>query len=398
MPDGQPAPLLYPEFLPGSEDVLAVCDKPEDERDVCIASLNQGTVTSVKTLFKNVTAARFTPFGGGRLLFVKNDNLYVQRMNVTARAVEGEPELLVSGVGSQPALRRADFSVANNGTIAWRPGKAALAQLTILDREGAAVGVAGPLGSIDSVYLSPADPSLLIATEDSSDWLLRVGDSGRAPLPRDAHLHTWTAEGRLVGLRNDTLVIQEAGGRAPTEVIAKLPPEVRAVSAFSPDGERVIGRIGLQASWARVTELANLNAWTPLTDMEEQQVDVSFSPDGRFVLYQSENDVYVQPVATPGRRQLIAKDGRDPVWRGDGKEIAFIRLDDGVWSVAVSSSGGTPTFGVPTRLFGGIRRAANNVALSQSLAVSRDGSRFFVVQGVAQPEAGVIHVRTAALR
>jgi Tol biopolymer transport system component len=132
--------------------------------------------------------------------------------------------------------------------------------------------------------------------------------------------------------------------------------------------------------------------------MEEQQVDVSFSPDGRFVLYQSENDVYVQPVATPGRRQLIAKDGRDPVWRGDGKEIAFIRLDDGVWSVAVSSSGGTPTFGVPTRLFGGIRRAANNVALSQSLAVSRDGSRFFVVQGVAQPEAGVIHVRTAALR
>jgi hypothetical protein len=32
VPDGQPAELLYPEFLPGSEDVLAVCDKPEVER------------------------------------------------------------------------------------------------------------------------------------------------------------------------------------------------------------------------------------------------------------------------------------------------------------------------------------------------------------------------------
>ena len=399
MPDGQPAELLYPEFLPGTEDVLAVCDKPDDERDVCIATLCEATVTSLKTLFKNVTAARFTPFGGGRLLFVKNDNLYAQRMNLTARAVEGEAQLLVSGVGSQPALRRADFSVANNGTIAWRPGKAALAQLTILDRQGAALGVVGPVGSIDSVYLSPADPSQLLATEDSSDWLLRVGDSGRAPLPRDAHLHTWTADGRLLGLRNDTLVTRVADGRTPIEVIGKLPPEVRAVSAFSPDGERVIGRIGLRASWARVADLANLNAWTPLIDMEEQQVDVSFSPDARFVLYQSDNDVYVQPVSGQGRRQLIAKDGRDPVWRGDGKEIAFIRFDDGgVWSVAVSSSGGRPTFGVPTRLFGGIRRAANNVALSQSLAVSRDGSRFFVVQGVAQPESGVIHVRTAALR
>ncbi len=319
-------------------------------------------------------------------------------MNLTARAVEGEPELLVSGVGSQPGLRRADFSVANNGTIAWRPGKAALAQLTILDRQGAAQGVVGPAGSLDSVYLSPADPSQLLATEDSSDSLLRVGDSGRAPLPRDAHWYEWTADGRLLGRRNDTLVTRDADGRAPIEVIGKLPPEVHAVSALSPDGERAIGRIGVRASWARVSELANLSAWTPLVEMEEQQVDVSFSPDGRFVLYQSENDVYVQPVAGPARRQLIAKDGRDPVWRGDGKEIAFIRPNDGVWSVAVSSSGGTSTFGAPTRLFGGIRRAANNVALSQSLAVSRDGSRFFVVQGVEQPESGVIHVRTAALR
>ncbi len=198
MPDGQAAALLYPEFLPGTEDVLALCDKPEDERDVCIATLSQGTVTNLKTLFKNATAARFTPFGGGRLLIVKNDNLYAQRMNLAARAVEGEPELLVSGVGSQPGLRRADFSVANNGTIAWRPGKAALAQLTILDRQGAALGVVGPVGSIDSVYLSPTDPSQLLATEDSSDWLLRVGDSGRAPLPRDVHLHDWTADGRLL--------------------------------------------------------------------------------------------------------------------------------------------------------------------------------------------------------
>ena len=399
MSDGQPAELLYPEFLPGFEDVLALCDKPEDEREVCVATLSQGTVTKLKALFKNVTAARFTPFGGGRLLFVKSDNLYAQRFNLSARMVEGEPELLVTGVGSQPALRRADFSVANNGTIAWRPGKAALAQLTILDRQGAALGVAGPVGSIDSVYLSPADGTQLLATEDSSDWLLRVGDSGRAPLPRDTHWFGWATDGRrLLGHRDDTLVTRSVDGGAKIEVIGKVPPAVRGLWALSPDGQRVVGRAGVQATWAPVADLTTPGAWTPLVEMEEQQVDASFSPDGRFVLYQSGDDVYVQPVSGPGRRQLIAKDGRDPVWRGDGKEIVFIRPNDGAYSVAVASTDGSPTFGTPTKLFGGIRRAANNVAMSQSLAVSRDGSRFFVVQGVEQPDAGVIHIRTAALR
>jgi hypothetical protein len=78
-----------------------------------------------------------------------------------------------------------------------------------------------------------------------------------------------------------------------------------------------------------------------------------------------------------------------------GKEIAFVR-GDAVWSVAVSVSGGALTFGAPTRLFGGVRRAPSAVAQSQSLAVARDGSHFFLVQGVAQPDLGVIHVMTAA--
>jgi len=85
--------------------------------------------------------------------------------------------------------------------------------------------------------------------------------------------------------------------------------------------------------------------------------------------------------------------GIDPVWRGDGKEIAFVR-DNAVWSVAVTGSAGAPTFGSPERLFEGVRRAPSAVGQSQGLAVSRDGSRFFLVQGVEQPDTNVIHVMT----
>ena len=55
---------------------------------------------------KNATAARYTPAGGGRLLFVRNDNLYAQTLNRTARKLEGEPELVQQRVASSPAFRR----------------------------------------------------------------------------------------------------------------------------------------------------------------------------------------------------------------------------------------------------------------------------------------------------
>ena len=387
--------LLYPEFLPGTQDFLALSASAGGEDEVRLATLSSGKISNSVTLFKNETAARFTPFGGGRVLFVKNDNLYSQRLNRAARAVEGEPELIVRGVASQPALMRADFSVAANGTIAWRPGRAALAQVTVFDRHGVQTGIAGPPGAIGSAYLSPADESQLITDTDPS-WLVRVGETGRTLLPRDVDWEGWSPDGRrLLGLRDGSLIARDAAS-GKTETIGRFAREVVWLWGLSPDGRFVLGRVGGRVAWSRVADMAASSAWTPLAETDEGQVDASFSPDGRFVLYASGSNIYVQPFPGPGRRLLIAEEGFDPVWRGDGKEIAFRRGDD-VWSVAVSASGGTPAFGAPARLFGGMRRAPSTVTQSQGLAVSRDGSRFFLAQGVEQPGAGVIHVMTAAL-
>src|SRR5207237_4459705 len=105
-------------------------------------------------LFNDDTAARYTPVDGGRVLFVRNDNLYSQRLNRSSRAVEGQAELVVRGVASQPGLMRADFSVAQDGTVAWRPGRAALAQVTGFVRKGAIIGAAGPPGASETVLVS----------------------------------------------------------------------------------------------------------------------------------------------------------------------------------------------------------------------------------------------------
>lgn len=407
-PDGTPAPvsipdkragaLVYPEFLTGSEDFL-VLFKPEDgEGEVWLATLNQGEVTTRTVLLKNDTAARYTAWDGGRILFVKNDNLYSQRLNRASRAIEGQPELVVKGVASQPGLMRADFSVSDNGTVAWRPGHAALAQVTVFDRKGAVINTAGQAGAIDSVYVSPTDDSRLLVL-GASDGIVEVGQSGMFSLPRDTVWLNWLADGkRVLGRQGENrLLARSADNIGSSEEIGQVPTGSSWIKLLSPDGKFALGRISPSGAggWAPIS-YPSKSAWTPLVGSDEQHPDLAFSPDGRFVIYDTfpSSVIYVQPFPGPGRRQLIDQSGIDPVWRGDGKEIVFIR-DNAIWSVAVNVADGNPTFASPAKLFDGVRRAPGAIAQSQSLAISRDGSRIFIVQGVEQPDTNVVNIMTS---
>lgn len=398
VPDKRPGALVYPEFLSRSEDFL-VFFKPEDgDGEVWLATLNQGVVTTRTVLFKNDTAARYTAWDGGRILFVKNDNLYSQRLNRSAQAVEGEPELVVKGVASQPGLMRADFSVSDNGTVAWRPGHAALAQVTVFDRKGAVINTAGQAGAIESVYVSPSDDSRLLVL-GASDVIAEVGQSGMFALPRDTVWLNWLGDGkRVLGLQGENrLVARSADNIGRSEEIGLLPTGTNSIKLLSPDGKFVVARIPPSGGggWARLSDPSQ-SAWTPLVGTDEQHADLGFSPDGRFIIYDAfpSSGIYVQPFPGPGRRQLINQSGIDPAWRGDGKEIVFIS-DNAVWSVSVSGLDSNPTFAPPIKLFEGVRRAPGSVAQSQGLAISHDGSRIFIVQGVEQPDTNVINVMSS---
>ena len=88
---------MWPEFLPDSEDFLfqsTSVARGFEQSEIYLATLRDGRAVDPVLLMENATAARYTPAGGGRLLFVRNDNLYTQALNRTARKLEGEPERL----------------------------------------------------------------------------------------------------------------------------------------------------------------------------------------------------------------------------------------------------------------------------------------------------------------
>jgi len=132
-----------------------------------------------------------------------------------------------------------------------------------------------------------------------------------------------------------------------------------------------------------------------------------FSPDGRWIVYAASSPgggdggiykgggISVQPYPGPGLRKQVTSRGNYPVWRKDGQEIVYLDEFNGqnyIWSVPLSASGGDLRAGTPSPLFPARLPAATFGDLN-FLAVSRDGSRFYIPQAVEQPESNVIHIR-----
>ncbi len=401
-PAGRKGMWLYPDFVGDSDDFL-VLFIPEDGSDgeIWLATLSGNEMTDVAVLFKNESQAQFTPYAGGRVLFVRDDNLYSQALDISARSMADEPELIVEQVASQQSndMSRADFSVSDNGVVVWRSGQTARAQITVFNRDGDLIDTAGPAGSYYKIEVSPTDDTRLFVEPDSqAGGLVEVGQSGMSDLPRDTSWLGWTSDGKsIAGTREGQLISRDVTDNSE-KVIGSLPPDVRQLKALSADEKLVlhfckgavsicVSELGKDGAFGNTKALINSDEFHPVS---------SFSPDGKYVVYRVTGDIpsrgmYVQRFPGTGRRTLISQDTGTPIWRGDGKEIVYSE-EGAVWSITVSGSGDDLSFGEPKKLFGGLRYPANLIQQSVFLQISRDGSKIYFLQAVEQPKDGLINI------
>jgi serine/threonine protein kinase len=413
LPDGF---VLYPEFIPGSDEFLFL-DVKEREGSICLATLREGKAENVVQLLTGGSPAHYTPAGGGRLLFVRNDNLYSRKINLAIRRLEGEATLVVKGVANYPSgnLRTADFSVARNGTVAWRPGGAASTRVAVFNRTGRIVDTAGPAGYFRDIALSP-DGTHVLASSSESSSLMEVGKSGELLLPSGVFWRRWVRGSNgviLVGSRPTLaeLVQTTVEGSGQPRAIAPLPKSISnggfGWSDLSADGSKALFTL-LRSAVPPVSRPALLSvlvkggAADPVTLLEtpEPVFSARFSPDGRWVVYEvglKSRTLFVRTSSGLGSPRQIAVDGASPVWRRDGKEIVYWS-GESVMSISVQQAGGELRFSDPHILFSGIRRPPGLINSNTPLAVSHDGSRILWLQGPDQPDANLIHIRLAAIQ
>ena len=120
----------------------------------------------------------------------------------------------------------------------------------------------------------------------------------------------------------------------------------------------------------------------PFVNTTYNERDGQFSPDGKWVAYQSNDaghfDIYLRPFPGPGDRIPVSSGGGQYVrWAKNGSELFYVAADQRLTSVSVTfGANGRPVLGTRVPLF----RTEFDTGLlpRQQYVVSPDGQRFLI--------------------
>jgi hypothetical protein len=189
--------------------------------------------------------------------------------------------------------------------------------------------------------------------------------------------------------------------------------EPKAPVSWSPDG-----RVLLYATQHPTTgtdlwalPLAGERKPFPVVQTPFDEAAGQFSPDGRWVAYQSNESgpvqIYVRPFPALGDKwQVSTAGGSQPRWRRDGKELFYVAPDARLMAVpiAVGADRQTLEAGAPVPLFATRLASGSNipggVMSKPQYAVAPDG-RFLMnvaVEGATASPITVVQNWTAALK
>jgi Tol biopolymer transport system component len=374
----------WPEFLPDGRHFLymATGQKPEDNA-YRIGSLDS---TESKALAPAQTLVTYTP--PGYLLFVRDKTLVAQPFDAKALKTTGEPIPLAEHIGTD-SVGLARFSVSRDGTLAYRTGESADRFLWV-DRSGREGGPVAEPGEYHNPAFSPGGDRLAFNLADPRSgktdiWIrdLKRGVSSRFTFgARDALCPVWSSDGRrMVFTVGDDLFEKAVEGQGEEKLFLKS-DELKFACDWTRDGRYIAFQSrGKETGWD-IWALPTFGDRKPIpllkTPFAEQRP--VFSPDGRFLAYQSNEsgraEVYVQSFPGPGGKwQISTSGGNEPQWRADGKELYYRAPDQKVMAVEIQT-GSSITAGTPQPLFQG--RFDMSLARNRFVATA-DGRRFLTV-------------------
>ena len=124
----------------------------------------------------------------------------------------------------------------------------------------------------------------------------------------------------------------------------------------------------------------------PLAETKFRGDLADFSPNGRYIAYQSDEsgryEIYIRPFprVDNGRWQVSTAGGTRPVWARSGRELFYLDASNALTAVPVSTSEPTISIGNPAKLFDTQYAEPNP---SRHFDVSADSQRFLMLKAVA---------------
>jgi serine/threonine protein kinase/Tol biopolymer transport system component len=366
-------------------------------RHVVVIRLADGQMTEVVP--NEVAAAYAEP---GHLLLPRPNGLFAAPFDPQRLVVTGEPVFFEEPILWDVGTGLSTLSTSRASVIAFLPGRAALLQFQWLNASGATVGRIEPSGMYGAFSLSPDGTRIavrqLTTRGGRTTSAVRVIDVSRgvvstlATPPGAISDPVWSADGsRVIYRRDATLISQGTYASTPEQLRA----EVFYPDALSPDGRWLLG--GVPRTVERGFGVFVLPAdgrgdRQAVSDGPFASDEASFSPDGRWISYQSDvtgrHEVYVTPFPlTSERWQMSAHGGVQARWSSDGRALYYLDPNGQLMRVAVPLTG--PRDAGPPEFLFDLGIGAPSSTLEQ-YAVHND--RFLVLRRAAEAPPQTIAV------
>ena len=352
---GSDQTLSSPQMLPGGKSILFSLKKTSDTWDKAQIVMQSLVTGERKVLVEGGADGRYLPTGhlvyalAGVLLAVPVD---IGRGQATAGPVPVVEGIERTGSGGTTS-GEAQFVVSATGSLIYVPGSVRLAasnvggaDLGLFDRKGGVQPLKLPPGTYRSPRVSPDGKVVAFESEEESGDVvvalydvagtsamrrLTFGGRNRAPI--------WSPDGQWIAFQSDrdgdaAVFRQRADGSGNAERLTK--PEagmIHTPQSWSPDGAQMLISMQKAQEFTLSTMTVKDRQMTDFGNVHSvQPTEAAFSPDGKWILYQSAEpskirQLFVQPFPATGAKYLVPvgesspSGGGHPFWNRKGAEI-----------------------------------------------------------------------------
>jgi len=312
----------------------------------------------------------------GHLLFVREDTLFAAPFDLAGKSLTQQPSPVATGLWFDPGSGGAHLTASPDGTLLYVTGQSVVFDLipVRVTRDGDEAPFTPENHGYRSPRFSPQGRRLAVDfASDGNERDVWIYDIDRQVFSRitfhegSDRLPVWTPDGMHVAFVSErdsgeaSVYLRPADGSGSAELLIEATPETGAFmpSSFSPD-DRYLAMDNYnqeQDSWdINVLDIESSENKTYLsTEFDERRP--AFSPDGRWIAYQSDesgnHEVYIRPFPdTGGRWQVSIDGGRYPRWSPAGGEVLY-RSTSGIEVARIDDAGGALRIGRPELLIQG---------------------------------------------
>jgi eukaryotic-like serine/threonine-protein kinase len=357
--DDAPGPRIQiaPVFLPDDRHFLYASAVPgAGVREIHLASIDGPEST---LLLSDATSNAM--YANGYVLYLRDTMLMARPFNTKELKFSGDAVPVVEDIQVNPTTGTGAFTASQNGVLAYQTSVGAGGTtLAWFDRSGRNLGTLGERSGYLDVQLSPDGTRASVTRPTNGaalpdiwiyDLLRKLPTRFTFGRERSAAA-VWSPDATRViyAIERDAgsvLVEKPTSGAGPGKVLLEDKNKNLHPVSWSPDGKFLLYEIVMRSMQGTLAVLPLTGNGKPYPFLNSgfSEIPAVFSPDGNWVAFVStqssdRKEVFITGFPQPSGIWQVSTSGGDfPRWRHDGKELFFLGPDK-LMAVPISADGG----------------------------------------------------------